>query len=96
MSAESLQCRPCVNTSTRAICLQASAYLASLPVHVCSFIEVNTAADDTKNTRMDITTGVNSFSDCVAKCGATCMFATYDYVAKSCTIRVHVEPTYVG
>lgn len=76
--------------------LSSSAHLCSLPVHVCSYIEVNTAADDTKINRMVVTTGVNSFSECVAKCGATCMFATYDYQNKKCTIRVHVEPTYVG
>lgn len=43
---------------------------------------------------------VNTFADCVAKCQNDttnpCEFATYDYVAQTCTVREGRSAVYVG
>ena len=43
-------------------------------------------SDDQKT---NVTAGVNTFAACVALCpeGSDCQLVTYDYVAKTCTIR---------
>jgi hypothetical protein len=42
--------------------------------------------------------GVTSFQQCVSMCttAAKCMFVTYDYVAKTCTVRYGQEVVYQG
>lgn len=41
---------------------------------------------------------VGSFADCVALCkdGSDCQFVTYDYVAKTCTVRNNAAVVYMG
>ena len=37
----------------------------------------------------NVTAGITTFADCVALCpaGSTCQLVTYDYLAKTCTVR---------
>jgi len=46
----------------------------------------------------NITSGVLKFADCVALCPAAsdCQFVTYDYVAKTCTVRSGASVVYEG
>jgi hypothetical protein len=46
----------------------------------------------------EVTSGITTFAACAALCSDAkqCQFATYDYVAKTCTIRLGLPPTYVG
>jgi hypothetical protein len=50
------------------------------------------------NVATTVTAGVQSFQACVDVCSAapTCQFVTYDYVAKTCTVRNGAEVIYVG
>jgi hypothetical protein len=46
----------------------------------------------------EVEPNVLTFAACAARCtdAKQCQFATYDYVAKTCTIRLGLPPTYVG
>jgi hypothetical protein len=45
---------------------------------------------------MNVTTNVDTFASCVAKCREPdCQYATYDYRARTCYIRIAEAPTYL-
>lgn len=45
-----------------------------------------------------VTSGINSFQACVDLCSAqaNCQLVTYDYQAKTCSVRVWIPPVYEG
>lgn len=46
----------------------------------------------------NVTSNVATFADCVAMCtaGSTCQFVTYDYRARTCTVRNGADVVYEG
>jgi hypothetical protein len=48
------------------------------------------------NTAMNVTTNIDTFVACVALCKDDCEYVTYDYVARTCYVRIGYEPIYMG
>lgn len=51
----------------------------------------------TGNSAMNVTANVSTFAECVALCvEPDCQYVTYDYLAKTCYVRMAIEPYLAG